>query len=256
MKCSSQGAPARRPASSEMIMRYSMSGAIVIAVDHSGVTLRRYLNQAGHPSVPASALRFKLLSCLAQLPVDGSVVRVSDAKRVTRNLSSTAGVLLGLKDMRTVSELLRALEAVPRHTGSARADPPLVKVGLYVDDASSTAVDMLKCLDDVNWMKLVIEPYFAASLKVHDRASFLRQARKLGNVAAFKLDVAAPKETAGEYSAACGTVPWLARSEGLQFEAFLDRFSTALDAGCTGAIVGAAVWRSEIGRLLSAKYFE
>jgi Tagatose-1,6-bisphosphate aldolase len=50
-----------------------------------------------------------------------------------------------------------------------------------------------------------------------------------------------------EITRVCGSVPWALLSAGIDYEKFVERVVTAMDAGASGFIAGRALWGEAVG---------
>jgi hypothetical protein len=89
---------------------------------------------------------------------------------------------------------------------------------------------------------LITEPYFNALPEIARRA-FLASTSAYCDY--FKCDLDEPKRGSMSYTDAARK-PWLARSDGLEFEDFVNRLALAYAHGCAGAIVGRALWKDAL----------
>lgn len=236
-----------------------------LAIDH-GVSFDRWLADWGADSTARVATKRALARVCLDAGISGLVVGVDLADRLESIVASGVGrteVWFGLPD-----------QVVPGDFDAARSQtlgfPPAaavwtaseagakgVKVGMGVAPHARWS-DVLRWLEPALEIAadlkvgLIVEPYFRSDDSSGERSWFLSSLQQYECVQFAKLDV----HDADRWSAVYGKSfrPWLARSEGLDFDGFLEGLSASLPYGCAGTMVGAAVWGIRGLPILGEKY--
>lgn len=223
-------------------------GTIGVAVDHSDATLNRYLAGVTDVRPQNRLIRRALAAAAANGLADSLVVCPEDTDWALVNCANVR-LIIGLPDVHDGDDVLNLINAAissmsrmnfPVKLGFAAGHPDLLKSVSIVRRIRMDRPDV----------RLIAEPYFAADVSLADRTQVLRELTAFDNVIAFKLDVESPESSADVYSRSIGAIPWFARSDGLDYQAFLPRLRVAVGGGCSGVIAGAAIWRSELGSMM------
>lgn len=218
-------------------------GEVTVAIDHSPATISRYLG-AAKGGVSVEELRGRLIRSILKSGCDAALVPPDYIHKVSSQWPSQ--VIMGFPDLWPVDfvkNLNRFREIALKH----RKYP--IKIGIHIDQIESQI--LTKFVEELRTLSsnVIFEPYFSTSMSVKDRLSVLNLLSNVDIIFAFKLDIASAQGTADAYTTACHPKPWLARSDGMTFDAFLTEFKVAIGFGCQGAIVGAAIWSSELAAL-------
>jgi hypothetical protein len=219
---------------------------LYIAIDHQDRSIERYL---GTKSTEASLRQFRRNVATMVIKggeIDGVVLAAEDLAWSMDKIGPNQ-VLFGLPDLSDVAIVGTALS---NKVNSAPFEPAAIKIGFPLNgdlSAICQSVDHLVRLFEMarNGLNWIVEPYFHSSLDIELRAEFLQRAAKLNSIAGFKLDLDNPQKNSAVYTQAAGNKPWFSRSDGLQFLPFSERLDIAVKRGCSGAIVGAAIWSAE-----------
>ena len=216
-------------------------GTVSVAVDHSDATLTRYLAGVTDARPQSQDIRRLLAGAAVAGEADGLVICPEDADWAAGQFSTIA-LTLGLPDVRAGDDVLSMFDAA-----LSNVQLP-VKLGLPFGRS-----DLWRPVSIVESIQrhrpnvcLIIEPYFGADVGLADRSHVLRELTAFDIVSAFKLDVESPERNADTYTQSTRNVPWLARSDGLDYQVFARRIKVAVSMGCSGVIAGAAIWRSEL----------
>lgn len=125
-----------------------------------------------------------------------------------------------------------------------------IKFGVYCESDPEKAAEFIRryiTYAEVKGVSVMPEPYFGRLAK-RDRLKVLAAGR---GAAAIKCDVADPGRWAAVYSSG-STTAWLARSDGTGFQAFVPRLKAATAQGCSGAVIGRALWHEPLSEGSSA----
>ena len=252
----------------------------ILAMDQRG-TLRRMLDRAGQPSTAHDMGQFKVDVISALSPLSSGVLTDVDhgvaAARAALALDPQAGLLIASErspqptwngEQRTeYSSAERGPRFVADNGGVAlkflvrwRPERP---AGRGEPDLALEAIDVVAAVvaDCRQYgMPSVIEPLVTRppnaesfSPEQHKRL-VVRSAELLAALGPDLLKVEWPGDADGcrELSKVCRNVPWALLSAGVEYEQFVDRVLTAMDAGATGYIAGRAFW-GEAVRLTGAE---
>jgi hypothetical protein len=223
-------------------------GAIYVAVDHSDQTLDRYLSDPRKVRRPNEAIRRELASAALKAGADGVVVAGTDIEWALTNCRDCS-LFLGLPDTDDLGSLVHLAADLVERTPDLDRLP--LKFGVHVSrlQASSSLQILRDGMRLFPKLSIILEPYFAADLTLPEKTDYLSAAAACSSIIALKLDVGQSFTTSAAYSKSLAGLPWFARSDGLDFETFVSLFKHAASEGCNGAIVGAAIWRSELEAL-------
>jgi hypothetical protein len=229
--------------------------AIHVAVDHSDRTLDRYLSDRQGVRKTNEVLRRNLATAALKAGADGIVIGGTDIEWALANCPD-CNLFLGLPDANNLVSLVHIVADLLKRMPSLDRFP--LKLGIHVSrpEASSPPHDLREQIRLFPKAKIILEPYFAADLTLQEKTDYLTTAAGCSNIVALKLDIADSLTTSAAYSKSLAKLPWFARSDGLDFESFVSVFKHATSEGCNGAIVGAAVWRSELGAFASDNDFQ
>ncbi|MDX6269287.1 MAG: hypothetical protein QOD28_510 [Acidobacteriota bacterium] len=177
--------------------------------------------------------------------LDGVVIALKDFVWAA-NQYHVNRLILGLPD---IVEWANAKSEIAVQIESLSIQPVIVKLGFGVDDIKNISTEVLDNIKEIiaalsEELKWIIEPYFATSLDLTSRVKFLQLISQHPQVIALKLDLDNPKGFASSYTKSADNKPWFARSDGMTYSEFCERFKIAVQSGCVGAIVGAAIWSS------------
>jgi tagatose-1,6-bisphosphate aldolase len=242
----------------------------ILAMDQRG-TLRSMLDKAGQPSTAENLSAFKVDVIGALSPLATGVL--TDAEYGVGPVRAAGALAPGVG-------LLIASERSPQPTwnGEQRTEYLAAERGpAFVADHGGTALKFLirwrpdrpagpgepdlarEALDAVAavvadcrayGLPSVIEPLVAKlpgepPLSPQQRARLVvRSAELLAQLEPDLLKLEWPGDEDGcrEVSKVCGTVPWALLSAGVEYERFVERVLTAMDAGASGYIAGRAFW--------------
>lgn len=241
----------------------------VLAMDQRG-TLKRMLDGAGKPSSPQDMSAFKVDVIGALSPLSSGVLTDVEfgvgAVRAAGALAPNAGLLIAAEpvekekwngEYRTVADPAKGPEWVKENGGAA------LKFLVYWDpdrpavagepDLAGEAMDVVGRLVKecaAAGVPSVIEPLVAfapdrAKPSPEEKAeAVIRSAARLATLepSLLKLEWPGGEDGCRRVTEALGTVPWTLLSAGVEYEAFVDRVRTALDAGASGFIAGRAIW--------------
>lgn len=213
---------------------------MAVAVDHADVSLYKYV-----PAVIAaqalSDLRRSIIGAAIEGGADAIVVRSEDHHWTLAKYRNSR-LILGLTD--------RTLEQIRISTNllDSLRSAQLIKCGVHLSDGDLNEVTIFSAMSrfinlhntSARW---IIEPYFTPMIRSRQRGEFIRWISKINQVCAFKLDLDVENAEFERYSEATGRKPWYARSDGKNFDVFAEKFQKAVDRGCYGAVVGAAIWK-------------
>jgi tagatose 1,6-diphosphate aldolase/sulfofructosephosphate aldolase len=242
----------------------------ILAMDQRG-TLRRMFEEAGQPAADQEMSDFKIDVIGALSPLASGVLTDVEygvgAMRAAGALDPRAGLLISSEqspqptwngEQRTeYSAADRGPAFVAENGGAAlkflvrwRPDRP---ASPSEPDLAQEAIDAVAAViaDCRQYgMPSVIEPLVAKlpgeelfSAERHNQM-VIRSAELLAALGPDLLKLEWPGDADGcrEVSKVCGDVPWALLSAGVEYESFVERVLTAMDAGATGYIAGRAFW--------------
>lgn len=224
--------------------------SLFIAIDHRNESISKHLNSPASEEV-ACRLRREIASISMDCLPDGLIVSLNDHHWAVSEFQEYQ-TILGLPD---VTSWPGFASAISLQYASLPVKPNKVKIGFSLDDTQSRVADTLVNLEQaiINidpYTKWIVEPYFSVSLSLPARQKFIETASLIPNVWAFKLDVYDPIQNARAYTEASASKPWFSRSDGMTFAEYHGRLEIAMQNGCSGSIVGAAVWGESVSGLL------
>ena len=234
---------------------------LCVALDH-GSSFDNWLRRWDAPIDARVLVKQGLLRLCLETGVDGVIIGSDlalDLDSVVRQAAAYgAEVWLGLPDQ-TVDVGGRLVgHATEASAWAAAAGGAMgVKVGLSVD-ASASWSEAEAHLDRTAstilglGLHLVVEPYFRPEDDERIRRRFLNSLGQMPFVRFAKLEVHEPSRWSPVY--ASSGLPWVARSEGLSFDAYLAHLNASKPFGCVGTMVGGAAWGIEQGPVLSSEY--
>ena len=241
----------------------------VLAMDQRG-SLRAMLDKAGQPSSDADLTAFKVDVIGALSPLASGVLTDVEygvaAVRETGALAAGVGLLIAAEpatkkswngEQRTFVDPERNAAWVTANTGDAMKflvywRPDRVPVGDEPDLAEETLDAVRTVVADcaAEGIPSVIEPLIT-TLRDEPKATgelahelVIASATRLAQLrpSLLKLEWPGSAEGCRRVTEALGDVPWALLSAGVQYEAFVERTRTALDAGACGFIAGRAIW--------------
>jgi tagatose 1,6-diphosphate aldolase/sulfofructosephosphate aldolase len=242
----------------------------ILAMDQRG-TLRKMLDKAGRPSADEDLSAFKVDVIGALSPLASGVLTDVEygvgAVRAAGALDPRAGLLIASErspqptwngEQRTVySSDERGPAFVAANGGAAlkflirwRPDRP---VGDGEPDLAEEALDAVRAVVAdcrAYGMPSVIEPLVTRLpseepfTPEQSRRLVIRSAQLLAELEPDLLKLEWPGDADGcrEVSKVCGNVPWALLSAGVEYDRFVERVLTAMDAGASGYIAGRAFW--------------
>jgi hypothetical protein len=187
-----------------------------LAIDHANDALFR--------TPDSSDIRSELLDLMARTPGWGIVVRPAQGHGEVRRELACAG----LPDIDAVDELI-----VPERSTDA------VKVGF--DDHRVGCAPMARAILErlPGYARVFLEPYCARPGCLDDLAALAERSRDGGVVLKLKVN---DEGLAAIERADIGTLPWVARSDGMSWDDFAGRLPHVRALGAGGVMVGRAVW--------------
>lgn len=236
----------------------------VAAVDHRDAMVAEFSAETGAESVPADTLtRFKgdIIAALGSRPSavmiepEFSFPHLTDLGLVPRDV----GVICALEAQGYLADPSAGNQLMPgwtpRQLLEAGADCAKLLI-LYRPDDEDLARRQERLVRRVVeecaalQLPLLIEP---VPYEVKDRrTTIVASARRLSPLGPMVLKLPYPgQDGCRELSDACGDNPWALLSWGVPFDEFADQLAVAADAGCSGFMVGRALWRealAEAGR--------
>lgn len=241
----------------------------VLAMDQRG-SLRAMLDKAGQPSSDADLTAFKVDVIGALSPLASGVLTDVEygvaAVRRTGALAERAGLLIAAEpaakkswngEQRSFVYPERNAAWVTANTGDAMKflvywRPDRMPVGDEPDLAEETLDAVCTVVLDcaAEGIPSVIEPLIT-TLRDEPKATgdlahelVIQSATRLAKLrpSLLKLEWPGSAEGCRRVTEALGDVPWALLSAGVQYEAFVERTRTALDAGACGFIAGRAIW--------------
>lgn len=241
----------------------------VLAMDQRG-SLRAMLDKAGKPSADADLTAFKVDVIGALSPLASGVLTDVEygvaAIRAGGALADGVGLLIAAEpakkqtwngEQRSYVDPERNAAWVKANTGDAMKflvywRPDRVPVGDEPDLAQETLDAVATVVADcaAEGIPSVIEPLIttlrdepkATGAQAHELV--IQSAARLAQLRPSLLKLEWPGDADGcrRVSDALGEVPWALLSAGVEYEAFVERTRTALDAGAAGFIAGRAIW--------------
>ena len=241
----------------------------VLAMDQRS-SLRAMLDKAGQPSSDADLTAFKVDVIGALSPLASGVLTDVEygvaAVRETGALAAGVGLLIAAEpatkkswngEQRTFVDPERNAAWVTANTGDAMKflvywRPDRMPVGDEPDLAEETLDAVRTVVADcaAEGIPSVIEPLIT-TLRDEPKATgdlahelVIASATRLAQLrpSLLKLEWPGSAEGCRRVTDALGDVPWALLSAGVQYEAFVERTRTALDAGACGFIAGRAIW--------------
>lgn len=246
----------------------------ILAMDQRG-TLRSMLDNVGMPSSDDALSSFKIDVVRALSPSSSGVLIDVEygvgAVRQAGALAPGAGLLISSErspqptwngEYRTEFSPDRGPAFVEAAGGVAlkflvrwRPDRP-AREG--EPDLAQETLDAVRAVVDAcrhHGMPSVIEPLVVALpgegplTAEQKRKLVVRSAELLSPVGPDLLKLEWPGDDDGclEITRVCGSVPWALLSAGIDYETFVERVVTAMDAGASGFIAGRAIWGEAVG---------
>ncbi len=230
-----------------------MFGGLFIAIDHGNITLERY--GAGIPASSPSLIRHRLRHLIGSVPCDGFVVGSTDTLSLEKCVSASVQCIVGLPDQKSSDIDRTTVEEGLAIAISKRLGRPLVKVGVVFPAAESEELREISALfSSLPNRSIVFEPYFDVKSSVKERARILQSIANESSILALKLDCSAETSKAFEISELQSDLGLYLRSDGMSFAEFESALSDHGHTQSIGAIVGSALWRSEIGGLVDGEF--
>ncbi len=241
---------------------------IAVAVDH-GASFDHWLDAWRASKASRLAIKRGIIDICLSTGVSGLVISLIEFDAALPHLCRLASateteVWLGLPDY----DIMGKYDAAHSGAGefpleaalyaAAQAGAAGIKAGLRLapqaswDEAVRVLEPTLGVASRLN-LGVIIEPYFRAVDTAEQREAFLTSLRFADTVRFAKLDVHDPSVWGPSYESFSG---WLARSEGLGFEEFYAGVGQSVRHGCTGTMVGAAVWGIDTRSILDLQSAE